>query len=328
MSCLKRSVATVGALLMELARLMGVMLRSRTSLVAENLFLRKQLAFYQEHKQRLRPLTDAARLSLVLWSRMCDWKSALVIVKPDTLIGWHRKGFKLFWRWKSRPGRPPLTREIQELIRRMARENPTWGQMRVAAELYLKLGILVSPRTVRKYWPWEQDARPGRRTSSQHWKTFVRNHADAIVACDFMVVVTAKFQLLYVFVILEVGSRRILHCNVTAHPSAEWTLQQFRETLSAERPYRFLIHDRDAIFSFDLDHELVQGFGLRVLKTPVVRKNSSNRRKVVKTHRLLGESRVGVRSWILTFRRPANSVEFPSHVPIETVVCLSLGTSL
>jgi putative transposase len=268
MSSLKLSVAKISALLFELARFVVALPRSRASLVAENLFLRKQLAFYQEHKQRPRSLTDAARLSLVLWSRLFDWKACLLIVKPDTLIAWHRKGFKLFWRWKSRPGRPPLARDIRELIRRMARENPTWGQMRVAAELYLKLGILVSPRTVRKYWPWEQDGRPGRRTSSQHWRTFVRNHADAIVACDFMVAVTAKFQLLYVFVILELDSRRILHCNVTAHPTAQWTLQQFRETLSGEGPYRFLIHDRDAIFSADLDQELTQCFGLKVLKTP------------------------------------------------------------
>lgn len=268
MSSLKLSIAAVCTLLSELARFMVALPQSRASLITENLFLRKQLAFYQEHKQRPRPLTDAARLSLVLWSRMFDWKAALLIVKPDTLIGWHRKGFKLFWRWKSRPGRPPLARDIRELIRRMARENPTWGQMRVAAELYLKLGILVSPRTVRKYWPWDNNDRSGRRTSSQHWMTFVRNHADAIVACDFMVAVTAKFQLLYVLVILEVGSRCIVHCNVTAYPSAEWTLQQFRETLSGEQSYRFLIHDRDAIFSADLDHELVQGFGLKVLKTP------------------------------------------------------------
>jgi len=96
-------------------------------------------------------LTDAARYTLVVWSRMFDWKNALVVVKPDNLIGWHRKGIKLFWRWKSRPGRPTLHPEIRALILRMARENPTWGQMRVAAELYLKLGILVSPRTVRKY---------------------------------------------------------------------------------------------------------------------------------------------------------------------------------
>jgi len=268
MPSLKLSVAAVCELLSELARFIVELPRLRAALIAENLFLRKQLAFYQEHKLRPRPLTDAARLSLVLGSRLFDWKAALLIVKPDTLIGWHRKGDKLFWRWKSRPGRPPLARDIRELIRRMARENPTWGQMRVAAELSLKLGILVSPRTVRKYWPWENDDRSGRRTSSQHWMTFVRNHAAGIVACDFMVAVTAKFQMLYVLVILEVGSQRIVHCNVTAHPSAEWALQQFREALSGEQSYRYLIHDRDAIFSADLDHELVQGFGLRVLKTP------------------------------------------------------------
>ena len=236
--------------------------------MAENLFLRKQLAFYGEHKIRPRPLTDAARLSLVLWSRMFDWRNALMIVKPETLMGWHRKGFRLFWHWKSRPGRPPLPQEIRELIVRMARENPTWGQLRVAAELSLKLGILLSPRTVRKYWPWEPEDRGRRRVSSQRWATFVRNHALAIVASDFMVVVTARFQLLYVFVILDLGSRRILQCNTTAHPTAEWTLQQFREALPSDNVPRFLIHDRDAIFSPELDQELVRGFGLRVLRTP------------------------------------------------------------
>src|SRR5262249_33653342 len=154
----------VGGLLSDIFRFTTAAFRSRTSLVAENLFLRKQLAFYHEHKVKHQPLTDGARITLVLWSRLFDWKSALMIVKPDTLIGWHRRGFKLFWRWKSRPGRPPLPGEIRELIVRMARENPTWGQMRVAAELYLKLGILVSPRTVRKYWPWEIDDRRARRT--------------------------------------------------------------------------------------------------------------------------------------------------------------------
>lgn len=268
MQCLRPLIEAVLAVLCDLAQFIWSSLRSRTSLTAENLFLRKQLAFYREHKVKPKPLTDAARLTLVLWSRLCDWKSALVIVKPDTLIGWHRKRFKLFWRRKSRPGRPPVSREIRQLIARMARENPTWGQMRVAAELWLKLGILVSPRTVRKYWPWEQNDRHGTRSSPQRWATFVRNHAKGIVACDFMVAVTAKFQLLYVFVILELGSRRILHCNVTAHPTAEWTLQQFRETLSGERQSRFIIHDRDSIFSADLDQELAQGFGLRVLKTP------------------------------------------------------------
>lgn len=114
---------------------------SHSALSAEILFLRKQLAFYEERQTEPRRLNDAARLSMVLWSRLFDWKNALVIVKPETLIGWHRKGFKLFWRWKSRVGRPRLDEHIRKLIVRMARENPTWGQARVAAELSVKLGI-------------------------------------------------------------------------------------------------------------------------------------------------------------------------------------------
>jgi hypothetical protein len=144
-------LAIVSELFGNLLRFVNVAVRSQGSLVAENLFLRKQLAFYQERAVRPRRLTDAARLALVLWSRWFNWKDALIIVEPETLIGWHRKGFKLFWRWKSRPGRPPLPREIRALIARMASENPTWGQARVADELSLKLGIILSPRKVRKY---------------------------------------------------------------------------------------------------------------------------------------------------------------------------------
>jgi hypothetical protein len=153
----------------------------------------------------------------------------LVIVKPETLIGWHRKGFQLFWKWKSQAGRPRLPESIRKLIVQMARENPTWGQARVAAELSVKLGIYVSPRTVRAYWPPEPERRGRRRTSSQNWRTFVRNHAQSIVACDFLVVVTARFRTLYVFLLMEIATRRIVHCNVTAHPTAAWTLQQLRE---------------------------------------------------------------------------------------------------
>ena len=105
-----------------------------------------------------------------------------MIVKPETLIGWHRKGFKLFWRWRSRLGRPRIPEVLRQLIVRMVRENPTWGEERIAAELSVKLGILVSPRTVRAYWPQDSDPRGGRRTSSQPWRTFVRNHAKVIVA--------------------------------------------------------------------------------------------------------------------------------------------------
>jgi putative transposase len=127
--------------------------RSHSALAAENLFLRKQLAFYQERQTRPRRLTDTGRFSLAMWSRLFDWTDALVIVKPETLIRWHRRGFKLFWRWKSRAGRPRLREDIRKLIVQMVHENPTWGEERVADELALKLGIFVSPRTVRAYWP-------------------------------------------------------------------------------------------------------------------------------------------------------------------------------
>ena len=146
----------------------------------------------------------------------------------------------------------------------MARENPTWGEERIADELSLKLGIRVSPRTVGKYL----DRGQPRGSSGQRWSTFVRNHANAIVACDFFISVTASFRILYVFVAMEVGSRRILHCNVTQHPTAEWTTQEFREFLPFDHPYRFVIHDRDANFSSRLDTAL-KGFGVSVLKTPV-----------------------------------------------------------
>ena len=141
------------------------------------------------------------------------------------------------------------------------------GQGRVASELSLKLGIYVSPRTVRAYWPSNPDRRC-QTTSSQHWQTFVRNHARSIVACDFLVAVTARFRVLYVLVVMEVGTRRILHCNVTAHPSAAWTLQQFREAIPGDHQCKFLLHDRDSSFSPGLDRELA-AFGLRVLRTPV-----------------------------------------------------------
>ena len=182
---------------------------SRARLSAEILFLRKQLAFFQEHQIMPQKLNGAARFSLLLWSRLFNWREALVIVKPETLIGWHRKGFKLFWRWKSRVGRPRLPERIRKLIVQMIEQNPTWGEERVAAELSVKLGILVSPRTIRAYWPPEPDRTRTKRTFSQPWRTFVRNHAKSMLACDFLVSVTAGFRVLYVFVVMEMGSRRI-----------------------------------------------------------------------------------------------------------------------
>jgi len=242
-------------------------LRPSPALAAENLFLRKQLALYQERHVKPRHATTATRLGLIWLARWFDWRHALVLVQPATLIRWHRQGFRLFWRWKSRPGRPRIPAELQALIRQMTHENPTWGEERIANELLLKLGLRVSPRTVRKYMPTRPDRGGSHRVSSQRWRTFVRNHAQVIVACDFCVVVTATFRLLYVLVVMELATRRILHVNVTAHPTALWALQQLRDAIPSDHTYRFLIHDRDSIFSPQVDRQ-VRHLGLRVLKTP------------------------------------------------------------
>jgi putative transposase len=238
--------------------------RSRTALAAENLFLRKQLAFYQERKAKPRRFDNISRYILVLLSHGFVWKDALVNVTPKTFIGWHRAGFRLFWRWKSRPGRPRIPPELRTLIRAMARDNPGWGEERIANELLLKLGIQISPRTVRKYMPKRPQGQP---RGDQRWSTFVTNHAKAIVACDFLTVVTATFKCLYVLVVIELGTRKLLHIHVTGHPTAAWTQQQLREAIPSDHGYRFLIHDRDCIFSSQLDQSIIH-MGLRVLRTP------------------------------------------------------------
>src|SRR4249920_1408847 len=137
---------------LDFIRFLDSLFQSRSALAAENLFLRKQLAVYQERQVQPRRATDAARLTMVLAARLFDWKEALVSVRPETFTAWHRRGFTLFWRWKSRPiGRPRIPKDLRQLILAMARDNPTWGQARIAAELRLKLGIQVSSRTVQKY---------------------------------------------------------------------------------------------------------------------------------------------------------------------------------
>ena len=258
---------TLPSVVFDLVRLAFLAAHSRSALAAQNLFLRKQLALFQERKVKPRRADDSTRWMMATLSRMFHWRDALVNVKPDTLLRWHRKGFRLFWRWKSKPtGRPRLIKDLRDLIWKMATENPSWGEERIANELKLKLGIRVSPRTVGKY---VHSGGPRREPDpKQRWLTFVRNHAKAIVACDFFVVITATYRTFYIFVIIDVGTRRILHHNVTAHPTAQWTLQQFREALPGDHPYRFVIHDRDSIFSKRLDKEVTQ-LGVRVLRTPV-----------------------------------------------------------
>jgi transposase InsO family protein len=257
---------TVRHLLRDLTALVRLGLTSRAQLAAENLFLRKQLALYQARRTKPRRPDAATRVALVVLSRWLEWRAMLTVVKPDTLIGWHRQGWRLFWRWQSRVGRPPIPVDLQRLIVSMAGANPTWGEERIADELLLKLGLRVAPRTVGRYLRRLRPSRGGR--PSQRWATFVRNHAHAVLACDFFITVTVRFQLLYVFVVLEVGTRRILHWNVTAHPTADWTIQQCRAAITGETTHRFLIHDRDAIYAPAVDGT-TRSMGLRVLKTPV-----------------------------------------------------------
>jgi putative transposase len=170
---------------------------------------------------------------------MFPWGNSLVDVKPNTLIRWQRKGFRLFWRWKSKPSRRPcLPKDLRKLIRAMAADNPIWGEERIANELQRKLGIRISPPTVGKYL---RDGPVHVPDPKQRGLTFVHNLAKVMVVCNFFVVVTATFRTRYVFVIIELEARRILHQNVTTHPTAEWTLQQFREALPADHRYRFVI---------------------------------------------------------------------------------------
>jgi transposase InsO family protein len=175
----------------------------------------------------------------------------------------------------------------------MAGENPSWGEERIANELLLKLGLRVSPRTIRKYLPESPAAPAGNPHRDQRWSTFLKNHADAIIACDFCVVASATFRILYVLVIMEHASRRIIHLNVTAHPTAAWTLQQLREAIPSDHRYRFILHDRDAIFCAGFDASVVR-MGLEVIATPVRSPKANSL-----CERLIGTLRRECLDWII-----------------------------
>src|ERR1700720_3658291 len=238
----------------EVLRLVVSLLRSSRAIRAENLVLRKQLASYIERGIKPRRVDHATRVSLALFSRLFDRRDALAMVRPSTIVRGHRLGWRIFWRRKCRAGRPPIPPELRSLIRRMAAENPLWGEERIANELLVKLGIRVSPRTVGKYMPKRP---PGQPRGDQRWSTFLKNHAKAILACDFFVAVTATFRMLYVFVVIEHGTRRLAHVNVTTHRTADWALQQLREVIGDNHGQRkYLIHDRDRIFATRLDDSI------------------------------------------------------------------------
>ncbi len=194
-----------------IAVFLRALLWSRAAIAAENLALRHQLGILQRSVKRPR-LRRRDRILWVWLSRLwADWQSSLVIVKPETVVAWHRHGFKLYWRWKSRKktGRHPIGAEIRDLIRRMARDNPTWGAPRIQSELGL-LGYTVAESTVAKYMPRH------RKPPSQSWRTFLENHVGDIAGIDFFVVPTVRFRLLYCFIVLQHDRRRVVHFNVSA----------------------------------------------------------------------------------------------------------------
>jgi len=218
--------------------------RSRAALQLEVLALRHQLQVLQRTRPRRLRLAKTDRWLWALLSRFWSgWRTALVIVKPETVIAWHRRGFRLWWTWKSRRriGRPTVPADVRSLIRTMAQANPRWGAPRIHGEL-LKRGIDISQATVAKY--------RGRRRPppSQTWRTVLRNHIGQIVAADFFVVPTVTYRLLFVLVLLAHDRRRIRHVAVTAHPTAAWTAQQRREASPWDEVPLYLIHDRDHAF--------------------------------------------------------------------------------
>ena len=251
-------------------------------------------ALYKERGLKPRRINAATRVSLAMLSKLCGWRSCVVVVRPETVIRWHRAGWRLFWRYKSKAGRPQIPAALRELIRQMADQNPVWGEERIANELLLKLGLRVSPRTVRKYMPKRP---PGQPHGGQRWATFLLNHAEAILACDFFVTVTATFRLIYVFVVIHHDSRRLLHINVTTHPTAAWTLQQLRGSIGFET-HQFLLHDRDSIFARHLG-ESIEGFGLQIVKSPPYSPKAN-----ALCERLIGTIRRECLDWLIPISEP------------------------
>jgi putative transposase len=225
--------------------------RSREELLLENLALRQQLLAL--HAKRPRPrLSSVDKLFWVVLRKVWSgWKRSLILVTSETVVRWHRTGFRLYWSWISRArkvvGRKPISREVRDLIFRMVAENPTWGAPRIHWEL-LKLGFEISERTVSR---WVKRANNDPDAASR-WLAFLRNHREAIAAMDFFTVPTLTFGVLYCFFVIGHDRRRILHCRATCQPNALWIVLQLREAWGYEQPHPFLIFDRDAKFSADV----------------------------------------------------------------------------
>ena len=242
-------------LLLGILTCLSAFFRSRYNLSLEIIALRQQLGVL--HRKQPRPHLHAwDRLFWILLLRLwLDWSSVLVIVKPETVVNWHRGGFRLFWRIRSHaknPGRPKINVEIRADIRQMVEENATWGAPRIHGEL-LKLGFELSERSVSRYLRRLSPSDQARKL----WATFLRNHREVIAAMDFITVPTATFRVLYCFFVIEHGRRKILHFNVTENPTGSWIVQQLREAFPEHCPYRYAVFNRDAKFGKDVADFLV-----------------------------------------------------------------------
>jgi len=234
-----------------LASILVRLFRSRRSLLIENLALRQQLAVFKRRKSRPRLVVVDQLFWLLLRRFWPSWKSALIVVSPDTVVRWHRAGFQLYWRLISRArkpiGRRPVTKEIRELIFKMVGENPTWRAPRIHGEL-LMLGFDISERSVSR---WIRRA-PRTPESGKRWMAFLRNHREVIAAMDFFSVPTITFRVLYGFFIIGHDQRHILHFNITRHPTSAWIVQQLREAFPFEPSAKFLLLDHDAKYGTDV----------------------------------------------------------------------------
>jgi putative transposase len=238
--------------------------KERRELALENLALRQQLAMLKRSsgrpQLRKRDRLFWAWLSLA-WNQWCQ---ALVFVKPETVVRWQRKRFQLFWTRLSRrkcEGRPAISPQIRALIRKMAEANPLWGAPRIHGEL-LKLGMEVSERTVSRLMPRD------RKPSSQTWKAFLSNHLDDLISIDFFTVPTVTFRVLFVLVVISHQRRRVVHFNVTEHPTAIWTAQQMVEAFPEDTAPRYLLRDRDKIYGYEF-RQRIRALGIEeVLSAP------------------------------------------------------------
>jgi len=253
----------MAALFMSLVGSLRSAFRTRAELALENLALRQQLANlrHTSGRPRIRMADRAFWIVLSrLWSR---WADVLVIVKPDTVVRWHRTGFRLLWRWKSRsrnPAASDVSAEVKALILKMAEANMGWGAPRIHDEL-LKLGIDIGERSVSRFMP----PRP-RKPPSQTWRTLLDNHLGSLASIDFFTVPTAAFRVLYVFLVLSHDRRRVVHWNVTGHPGAQWTAQQIVQAFPEDTTPKYMIRDRDGIYG-EKFHGRVEGMGIEQVIT-------------------------------------------------------------